>query len=299
MPAVQIVSSKPLAGKSTLAAGIARGFAEDGARVRLERVGAGEAAAQDAKTFATLRFASSGGRASTQAPRAADGETLIVELDAGAEALAVTPALIAVHRTPDEADVALAKSLGNRLVGSIAVAVDPAAVEAVARELTDGGLRPLAILPEDLTLAAPSVGEIGAALNAKVLYDGDNAGEVVQDIVIAPVYADPARPHFHRFDSKAILAPFNKTDLHLAALEAGAACLVITGGRDPSPYVIDRAQHEPTTILLSSRDTPGTVNALADVWTASRFRGERKAEAAYACLKSRLDFASLARKLNA
>jgi len=298
MPALLVVSSKPLAGKSTLAAGIARGFAEDGARVRLERVGAGDAAAQDAKTFATLPFASASGQALARPPRAAAGETLIVELDAGTAPPAGVPAVIAVRGAPDEADRALAESLRDRLAGSIAVAVDPASVEAVARQLTDGGLRPLAILPEDLVLAAPSVGEIGATLNAKVLYDGENADEVVEDVVIAPVYADPARPHFHRFDSKAILAPFNKTDLHLAALEARAACLVITGGRDPSPYVIDRAQHEPTTILLSSHDTPGTVNALAEVWTANRFRGGRKAEAAYAALRGRLDFASLARKLN-
>ncbi len=233
----------------------------------------------------------------TEIPAAAKGETLIVELDAGATPDAKLPALIAVHGTPSDEDRALAASLGERLVGSIATSVNPGAVEDVARALTNGDLRPLGLLPEDRILAAPSVGEIEAALETRVLYDGENERQVVEDVLIGPVYADPARPHFRRFASKAVLAPFNKTDLHLAAIETEAACLVITGGHDPSPYVIDRAQHGTTTLLLSKHDTPGTVAAMADVWSRTRFRGERKAEAAYAHLEGRLDFEALARKI--
>ena len=60
-------------------------------------------------------------------------------------------------------------------------------------------------------------------------------------------------------------APFNKTDLHLAIIDTNAACLVITGGRDPSPYVLDRAQHDATTILLAPHQTPETIAALSGV----------------------------------
>src|SRR3989304_236065 len=66
---------------------------------------------------------------------------------------------------------------------------------------------------------APGVAELRDALGARVLFEGDNEREVVEDVLIAPVYADPARPHFRRFESKAVLAPFNNTDLHLAAIE--------------------------------------------------------------------------------
>jgi uncharacterized protein len=220
-------------------------------------------------------------------------------MDAGEEPDAKLPALIAVRGEPTDADKSLAASLGDRLIGAIATCVNPNAIEDVARSLTNGDLRPLALVPEDRTLAAPSVSEIGASLGARILYAGENEREVVEDVLIGPVYADPARPLFRRFASKAILAPFNKTDLHLAAIETNAACLVITGGRDPSPYVIDRAQGEATTILLSQLDTPGTVASLADVWSQTRFRGDRKADAAYAHLDGKLDFASLARKIEA
>ena len=44
MPTLQIVSTKPLSGKTTAAVALAQGFARDGQRVRLVRSGSGDAA---------------------------------------------------------------------------------------------------------------------------------------------------------------------------------------------------------------------------------------------------------------
>jgi BioD-like phosphotransacetylase family protein len=297
MPALQVLSTTPLSGKTTIAVALARGLANDGVHVRLARVGSGEAAAEDAATFAEYLFATADGRPLTSVPAVPQNETAIVELDAGAQPADKCPAIIVTGDAPSEADRTLAQTLGDSLVGSIATDIAPAAIEDVARELTNGGLRVLAVIPEDRVLASPSVGEIGTSLKARVLYPGENQREVVEDVLIGPVFLDPAGRHFRRFAAKAILAPFNKTDLHLAAIESQAACLVITGGHDPSPYVLDRAQSEATTVYLTDRDTPGTVAALASVWTGTRFRGERKAEAAFTQLRERLDFSSLLKKL--
>ena len=299
MPSLQIVSTQPFAGKTTAAVAIARGLAANGAKVKLVRHGSGAPADEDALSFSEYLFASAADKPVTRLPAAARGETLIVEMDGGAAPDNKLPALVAVRGEPTDADKALAASLGDRLAGSIATNVRPDAIEEVARALTNGDLRPLALLAEDRLLAAPSVSEIGATIGARVLYPGENEREVVEDILIAPVFADPARPLFRRFASKAVLAPFNKTDLHLAAIETNAACLVITGGHEPSPYVIDRAQGEATTILLSEQDTPGTVASLAGAWTQTRFRGQRKSDAAFALVEGHLDFASLARKIEA
>jgi len=298
MPTLQVVSTQPNAGKSTILVALAQGFAREGRRVRIERTGSANAAIADAETFSEFLFASSTGRPVAQPPKPSGHEVVLVEMDAGATPATGMPALIAVHGSPAEADKALAAALGDRLAGTIAVAVDPEAIEDVARVLTNGGMRPLALLPENVTLSAPSVAEIGEALGAIVLHTADNENEIVEDVLIAPVFADPARPMFRRFAHKAVLAPFNKADLHLAAIETEAACLVITGGKDPSPYIIDRAHHGNTTLLLSPKDTPGTVASLGSVWYRNRFRGESKAAAAFAALQSRLDFAGLLKKLD-
>jgi BioD-like phosphotransacetylase family protein len=298
MPRLQVLSTQPFAGKTTVAIALAEGFAASGTQVQLVRVGSGDAATEDAASFAGVFTASSPGSAVATAPAAAADVTQVVELDAGATP-ENGPAVVVFRGVPTAEDKALASSLGDNLVGTIATGVVRDAVEDIARELTNGGFRPIALIPEDRVLAAPSVGEIRDALQARVLYDGDNAGETVEDILVAPVYADPARPHLRRFASKAVLAPFNKTDLHLAIIDTNAACLVITGGRDPSPYVLDRAQHDATTILLAPHQTPETIAALSDVWLTSRFRGERKAAAVRDALAGRVDFAGLAKKLQA
>ncbi len=297
MPILQIVSSKPLSGKSAIAAGLALALSRSGRRVVLARAGSGDAATQDAASFAALLFASSPGRPLSAADLTPADDLTLVEADAGVVPLDA-PALLVVRSQPDEGDRALAPALGAKLLGTIASAVVPARTEAVARELTDAGLRPLAVLPEERALAAPSVAEIRDALGADVLYAGENELETVEDVLIAPVYADPARPHFQAFAAAAVLAPFNKTDLHLVAIETGAKCLVITGAGRPSPYVLDRVQGEPTTVLATSGETPAAVAALSDVWLRSRFRGEAKAELIAGQLEGRVDLAALLRRLS-
>jgi hypothetical protein len=297
MPVLQIVAAKPPAGKTTALVALAQGFAAAGHRVTIVRSGDSPSAAQDAETFTAFSFAGTPGHPVSADEVRADAGLVLVETDAGAQ-LPAAPAILVVRGEPGDEDVTLARSLGGRLIGTIATAVPPSRVEAVARELTNRDLRPIAILPEDRVLAAPSVGEIRDALGAEVLYEGENELETVSDVIIAPVYADPARPHFRRFAAKAVIAPFNKTDLHLAAIETQARCLIISGGRDPSPYVIDRAQGEATTVLLAPEETPETVAALGEAWLKSRFRGELKAQAAFAHLEGRVDFAALASRLS-
>jgi len=299
MPVLQIVSAEPLVGKTTVAAGLARGLASAGSRVQLLRTGAGEAAAADAETFASLTFVSSPGQPVAVDRIAAGGgsELVLVEADAGASPLPGAPAVLVVRRRATEADSALASSLGDRLVGTVATLVPAANIEAVARDLTNAGLRPLALLPEDWQLAAPGVAELREALGADVLYDGENGLDVVESVVVAPIYSDPASPHFRRFQSKAILTPSRKSDLLIAAIESQAACVIATGGAPPSGYVLDRAQGGGTTLLLAQQTTPEAVNALGDVWAKSRFRGDLKVAAVARLFEGRVDFASLAKKL--
>ncbi len=302
MPTLQIIATRPLTGKTALAAGLARGLA---AKAAVNLVRAGEpadsaAASADAVTFAGFLFANSPGQpvASRSIKAGAENEVTLIELDASAEPPAELPALLVVRGAMSAEDAALGKGLGDRLLGTIATNLLESQTEAVARDLTNAGLRPLALIPEDRALAAPCVAELQEILEASLLYEGENGLlEIVEDVLVGPVFADPAQPHFQRFDSKAVLAPFRKADLHLAAIEAQAACLIITGGGQPSPYVIDRAQGENTTVLLTEEDTPATIAALSDVWLTSRFRGESKVEAIFDRLSGRLDFSSLLKKL--
>jgi BioD-like phosphotransacetylase family protein len=297
MAILHVVSGQAVSGKTAIAVGLARGLAAAGHDVQLFRIGAGRAAQSDAALLASYPFAASPGAPVSPDVVPGAAAIAIAEWDAG-QGGPDGPALLVVRAAASDADLALARSLGDRLIGTIATIVHPTQVESVARDLTNAGLRPLALLPEDRALGAPGVSEIQEALAAEVLSEGEDPDASIEDVVIAPVYTDPARTHFGRYGRTAILTPSYKTDLQLAAIESGTVCLVITGGQKPSPYVLDRVRHEPTTLLLAPQPTTvAAIEALSDVWTNSRFRGEEKAAAIYALLAARLDFAAFARKL--
>lgn len=297
MPVLHVVSATSGAGKTAIAVGLASGFAAAGLPVQLFRAGSGTQAALDAATFGTIEDVQTTGEPiGAQAITPPAGTIAVIEMDAG-QAPATGVAVLVVRARPGDADKEFARVLGERLLGTIAMLVHPAAIEATARDLTNGGFRPLALIPEDAALAAPGVAEIRDALGAEVLNEsGDD--DSIEDVVIAPIYTDPARPHFGRFGRTAIFTPSYKTDLQLTAIESGTVCLVITGGRRPSPYVIDRVQHQPTNILLAPQvTTVAAIDALGGTWTHSRFRGVEKAKRIRSLLASRLDFAALARRL--
>jgi hypothetical protein len=278
--------------------GLARGLAGEGGRIQLLRTASGESAAADASTFATCTFASAPAAPVQRADaKAADAHLAVVEVDSADEPLDA-PAVVVVRGAPAAEDAALAKKLGQRLVGAIATLVPSGEVEAVARSLTNSDMRPLAVVTEDRRLAAPSVEDIRHALAADVLYEGENLREPVEDVLVAPVYTDGAKLHFQRFGaSRAVMTPSYKTDLILAAIEAEASAVIITGGHHPSHYVIDRAQGQPVTLLLAQHQTPAAVSALSDVWTSSAFAGESKAGAIASLLSERIDWANLLKKL--
>ncbi len=135
---------------------------------------------------------------------------------------------------------------------------------------------PVVPLPADRTLAGFSVSEARSLLDAEVLVEGDLGDPTCDHLVIAPISSDAGQPYLNRFESKTVVCRFDKTDAHLAALRSEVNCLILTGGGRPSDYLFDAASSRGVPVLLSSTDTENTVMVLEDVFTATRFQGERK-----------------------
>ncbi len=272
MPLLTVISDAPGAGKTGVAATVARSLAYAGRRVWLVRgEGDGGNAADDAHWYSTLEFAP--GSASTPVaanviPPPNDDEVVVAELD---EPLERADATILVTRgLPDEARVAEVAPLA-------VVAVDVAA-SVLADAPDECGGAPLVALPEDRTLAGFSVSEAQAALRAETLVEGDGLDPTCDHLVIAPIGSDSGQPYLERFESKAVVVRFDKTDQHLAALATEPACLILTGGRRPSEYLYDAASARGVPVMLSRTDTENTVIALEGIFDRTRFHGERKLE---------------------
>jgi len=120
------------------------------------------------------------------------------------------------------------------------------------------------------------VSEARAALNAEVLVKGDDGDPTCDHLVIAPISSDAGQPYFRRFPAKAVVVRYDRTDMHLAAMQTEVECLILTGGRRPMDYLFDAATAKGVPVLLSRTDTENTVIALEGIFDSTRFHGERK-----------------------
>ena len=294
MKTLLVTSPQPGAGKTGVIAAMALRLAYEGHRVLALRLGAtGNAGAdEDAAYFAGLPFARGRGGAPVQpdevAAIVAEGgrpvDLLFLE-DAGdgsGQAIAAQPetrVLAVIRGDPRLQGAALTAAvdqLGDRLAGVVAIGVPERDVRAAQSAAMQFGVPALAVVPEDRTLYAPTIGDVLEALDAEVILGDPPTDQIIEHMMIGPLTADPSDPYFKRRRNKAVITRSDKTDLQLAALHTQTDVLILTGGFPPSPYTIDRAAGEEVPILLTRAGTPESVARLADVFGGSRFNNESK-----------------------
>lgn len=312
MKTLLVTSPTPGAGKTGVLAALALRLAYEGHRVLALRLGSVDDAdaRADAETFAALPFARGRGGApvaADEAMRVAEAggrpvDLLLLEDAGGAgEALAADPdtrVLAVVRGDPRgyaDALAAAAAGLGDRFAGVVATAVPSRRVAAARAAAAEMGVPAIAVLEEDRTLHAPTIGDLLEALDAEVILGDPPADQIIEYLLIGPLTADPSDPYFKRRRNKAVITRSDKTDLQLAALHTQTDVLILTGGFPPSPYTIDRAAGEEVPILLTRADTRQSIELLANVFGGSRFAGERKLERISEALGQQWDAATMAR----
>jgi len=308
MPALVLFSQRPRAGKSTVAVGLAQRLRQDNRTAALVRLGPpdDESAAADARCFAALGLA--GGKATEpSSPDEAAGQvqgapdtTFLLELPASETPRAEDGSAVLVERFAD-LDAAKAASFGKTLAASFAgviITATPAARQAaISADLAGRGLPLLAVLPEDRLLAAPTIAEMAAALDAEALFLDGRADTIVERMTIASIAADPGQGYFVQFGPQAVIVRCDKPDLHLAALHTSTLCLILTGGRMPLAYVTERAESEGVPLLITTKDTPAAVQALEALYAGGHFSGQRKAERIAQLVAEHLDNDALRKAL--
>ena len=292
LPLIVVTSQEPGAGKTGVAAAIARHYAYKGVAVMLVRAASEDRASrapEDAAYFGSLSFAP--GSAATLAsdlPAAPTGDALLV-VEADLATAATIPGVAATILVVRDA---APKALPIGISPAVIVVTDVARQPGAAAVAGPGGV-PTILVGEDRCLAGFAVSEARAAINAEVLVVGDNGDPTCDHLVISPISSDAGQPYFRRFGSKAVVVRFDKTDMHLAAMKAEPECLILTGGRRPSDYLFDAASASGIPVLLSRTDTENTVIALEGIFDHTRFQGERKLDRMVELLESTNFFETL------
>jgi BioD-like phosphotransacetylase family protein len=271
MTLLLVASSGPRAGRSLIAAALAYRFARDGNAVTLARLSGDDSATADATAFAELESVISPGRPVEAKDIASlTGHTVIEAPPGSVKGLAASlNAKVIAVGLPASPAVDAAK---EQLAGTILTRVPDAEVAAVASR---AGV--IAVVPEDNVLAAPSVADIAATLNADWLA-GEGSRDAIGRVMLGTVASDAASPYFANRQGVCVITRFDKTDIQLAALQTDIECLVMTGGGEPSPYLLDRVRstRDQIAVLQTAGSTVESMTAIEALFGASRFEGQRK-----------------------
>ena len=310
MPTILIASLRPGEGRTAVAAGLGAHLAAEGRAVRLLRIRSAQeadsAAEDDARALAAVpgcaspQAAVSEQEAQAEASDAdATGALCLIEAPPGAPtelAARLSARAVLVSRQTDDPDLS---GLGDALLGVVATRQPERGLAAVHAGLRERGLTCLATLPEDRLLAGPTVREMAEALHASRLVANGEEEEAVEFVMLGPISADPGQPYFLQHGSKAVVNRFDKMDLHLAALATEPDCLILTGGRPPSPYLLDRlgGGDLEITVLLSPEGTVRTIELLDELYGRTRFSGRRKLERAIELFRQHLNLQELTEAL--
>lgn len=190
---------------------------------------------------------------------------------------------------------AAAQPLMGRLAGVIVNFAPAGAVESLKASL--GAVKLLGILPEDRRLLTLSVADLARCLEAQALNSVDGAQELVENVMLGVLTADPVLPYFQGRANKAVVVRSNRPDLQLAALETSTRCLVLTGDTPPLANITYRAQELGVPLLQVNQDTASVVEKLETALAQARFRQRKKLEVLDEILAQSLDWEALRQAL--
>jgi BioD-like phosphotransacetylase family protein len=295
-----IVAPEPLSGKTTVAVALGQRFKDAGRTVALARLAGDGHADADAGLYAGLAF-NDRRRPGPVEPQDAgtDADVTLIEAPAGdarglAESLPARALVVAAYAHPLPADLpSFCGALADSCAGIVITRVPRRRLEATRAAAQDLGARLVALIPEDRTLAAPSLSAIAEALDAEATFPDSTREDVIDRPIISSISTDPAQGYFARHAPNAVIVRGDKPDQQLGALNAGVPCLIVTGGLPVVSYVKDRAEEEEIPILGTPHDTVAAVQRLEALYAATPFSGRAKVERA-AQLAGELDIAALA-----
>lgn len=277
MPTLVVTSALAGDGKSTVAAGLADALASRGYRVQL----------------------TSGGDSASS-----DADVVIREHDDPATAVSGADVVALVVRQGQADDATLERAAAESgaaaiVMTSVPEGAEPAArarLRAIATRL-DAPVTLVGVLPQDRLLAAPSLEQVATALEASLDAPEGAGNEAVEWIEIGPITAHPGSVHFVTVGSKAIVTRGDRPDVALAALDVDAECLILSGGREPLRYVLERTREDAVPLIATALTTSEAVQRLGPLYGTGTFNGTRKRERATRLIERYVDLDALQRLL--
>ena len=127
--------------------------------------------------------------------------------------------------------------------------------ELLAPRLEAEGIAVLGSMPRDRLLRSINVGDLARQLGGRVLSGEEGLGALVEDVVVGAMGTEHALSIFRRHRNFCVVTGGDRSDIQLAAMEAGARCIVLSGNLYPTSVILGRAEELGVPVVLVEHDT--------------------------------------------
>lgn len=186
------------------------------------------------------------------------------------------------------------KKYGVSPIGAILNRVPVDKVERTERDiipcLENRGVAVLGLIPEDRELLALTVREICDALGGKILAGEDGMDRTIQNFLVGAMTMESAMKYFRRAADKLVITGGDRTDIILAAMEAGASALILTGNLYPTIKILPRADDQGIPVIMVAHDTFTTLNLVQRTVGKIKAKHEKRINRARELFEQKVDW---------
>jgi hypothetical protein len=258
-----VQGNKGRVGVSAICIGMAVSLHEQGKDASLIRIGSDDAALNDAQTFASINNIT------------AAAEPMSIEQFAQAD---ISNDVISIIEVPQDIDIQnISNNEDRKLFITDEVMEIPAGFDMLIR---NHSLKPGPnTIVESSILSSTDLGAILDATDARVISSSSDADrDEIETIMIGPISHDATdSSYFNKFQNKLILTRSEKVDLVLGAMAGDTTCILLTGGNEPSPYIIDRLFGNPeTTLAITNYTTNEAMEKIGSIVGVQQINSSKK-----------------------
>lgn len=305
------------AGKTAIAAGIARQIADRGKKVGYLRpsIGAtradGDAAfmkdllgLQESSDVLCPAFANDS-QFNAGIKKAFDAVTpgkdaVIIECASAAAARTLGAKALLVATWAEAADpklTAACKALGQQGIGVIINKVPASQVARVrgdvAANLKKSGVNVLGVLAEDRALLTFSIAELAQLIDGKVVNSPEMASGLAESFMLGAMTVDSGLPYMQLRGNKVAVVRSGRPDMAMAALDTSTRAIVLSGTAGMIPQVHHRAEDKGVPIITTALGCAAIAGRIEEAVLKTRFRQPAKLPRLLDLLSKGADMAAL------
>ncbi len=138
-------------------------------------------------------------------------------------------------------------------------------VDGLTAPLKKQGIAMLGAIPEDREMLAFTLGQVAELLEGEWVREPADPNAWVDRFLIGGNIMDSGPNYFGRYPNQAVITRAARPDIQMASLMCDTKFLVLTGGDEPTEYIRVEAQKRNAALLLVPGGTQETAESLGDL----------------------------------